>query len=88
MSRRLIARHYKTKELIELNLTTEDKLADHLQDLWVCPTLVDLQINGYGGCEYSSNYDFDIVILKHYYYWSEYFLIATLVESLDLILPL
>lgn len=63
MTERLFGRHYATGEPVELRvederITSIDRLegiaAEQAGSLWLAPTLVDLQVNGFGGWDLNS----------------------------------
>ncbi|HZK67592.1 MAG TPA: N-acetylglucosamine-6-phosphate deacetylase, partial [Chloroflexota bacterium] len=63
MTERLFGRHYATGEPVELRvederITSIDRLegiaAEQVGSLWLAPTLVDLQVNGFGGWDLNS----------------------------------
>jgi N-acetylglucosamine-6-phosphate deacetylase len=56
----IVGRHYSTGLPVQLQhqdcrITSMEQVADAPADLWIAPTLVDLQVNGYGGVDYQQD---------------------------------
>ncbi|MGI8964579.1 MAG: N-acetylglucosamine-6-phosphate deacetylase, partial [Limisphaerales bacterium] len=56
----ICARHFATQKPIRLKwengvITQLEEISDASQDLWIAPTLFDLQINGYGGFDFQQD---------------------------------